>query len=266
MSPGRHVALASLLCTCASIARAQVSISAETGFNSQYVWRGVTSTNRPVIQPDVSLSLPIRRLTLTAGAWGNVEPVRYDGPRDLSSLNGMPGPIVTQSEVYTELAASIANRIDVSFGAQGYFYPKVGDLADYTTLELYSTTTISAPISPTISVNYDVGPIHGAYIEAGLTRAITGEHHGSVTVGASAGLSAGQATDPRGRDLAYFDRDGLTHVDASASATVSVGAVAFTPELHVIYANDALATVVAPETTRRVKLWFGTTLHWSSAR
>jgi hypothetical protein len=42
--------------------------------------------------------------------------------------------------------------------------------------------------------------------------------------------------------------------------------VALSPEAHVIVAHDRLATVVAPDLTRRAKLGFWTTLRWTAAR
>ena len=265
LTPQSSIAAIALI-ACARLGQAQASVTADVGLNSQYVWRGVTSTNRLVVQPDLSISAPLRGLTLTAGAWGNIEPVRYDGERDLSSLNGLPGPLVTQSEAWAEIAGTIAKRIDASFGAQGYFYPHVGDLSDYNTVELYATASVAGFVSPSVNVNYDVARIRGAYVETGLSRAVTGEAHGSLTLGIAAGFSAGQAEDPRGRDLAYFDRDGLTHFDASATGSFTLGRVSFAPEAHLIIAQDAFATVIAPDATRRAKLWFGTTMSWTTAR
>ena len=246
-------------------ASAQRSVLAEVGFNSDFVWRGVTSTNRLVIQPDVSLAVPLRGSVFTIGVWGNIEPRRYDGERDISSLNGLPGPLVTQSEIYANITRAIG-RVEALLGAEAYFYPHVADLDEFNTVELQATLTVDAPVSPTVNVSYDVGRIGGAYIETGLTRAVTSEQRGELTVGVLAGFSAGQATDPRERDMAYFERDGLTHVDASASATFARGRVAVSPELHVIYARDPLAMVTEPDVSRRSKLWFGTTLSWASDR
>lgn len=244
---------------------AQPTLSADVGLNSQFVWRGVTSTNRFVIQPEMMFAVPLRGSTLTLGAWGNIEPVRYTGARDLSSLGGLPGPFVTQSQAWAELGRTIRN-VDAAFGAQTYVYPHVGDLAQYNTVELYASASAEGFISPTVTVSYDVARIRGAYVEAGVSRAITGDRHGSVTVGFLAGLSAGQAADPRGRDLAYFDHDGITHIDASTSASFNVGHLAVGPEAHLILAHDALATVIAPDATRRTKLWLGTTLRWTNER
>jgi hypothetical protein len=246
-------------------ASAQRSVLAEVGFNSDFVWRGVTSTNRLVIQPDVSFSLPVRGSAFTLGVWANIEPKRYDGARDISSLNGLPGPLVTQSEIYANFTRTIG-RVDALLGTEAYFYPHVADLNEFNTVELLATVTVDAFVSPTVNVSYDVGRIRGAYIETGLTRALTSEQRGELTLGVLAGFSAGQAADPRDRDMAYFEREGLTHVDGSLSATFARGRVAISPELHVIYAHDVLATVTEPDVTRRSKLWFGTTLSWASDR
>jgi hypothetical protein len=248
-----------------STTRAQRIVNAEVGLNSDFVWRGVTSTNRLVIQPDVSLSVPVHGSAITVGVWGNIEPRRYDGERDISSLNGLPGPLVTQSELYANLSRTIG-RVEALLGTEIYVYPHVGNLDDFNTVELIATVTVDAFVSPAVNVSYDVGRIRGAYLETGLTRAMNTEQRGELTLGVLAGFSAGQAEDPRGRDMAYFERDGLTHVDASASATLTRGRVAISPELHVIYAHDRLATVTEPDVTRRAKLWFGTTLSWASDR
>ena len=265
VSPFRWCMVSLALVGVSASASAQRSVLAEVGFNSDFVWRGVTSTNRLVIQPDVSLSVPVRGSAFTVGVWGNIEPRRYDGERDISSLNGLPGPLVTQSEIYANFTRTIG-RVEALVGTEAYFYPHVADLNEFTTIEVLATVTVDAPVSPTVNVSYDVGRIRGAYIETGLTRAITSEPRGELTLGVLAGFSAGQATDPRGRDMAYFERDGLTHVDASASATFARGRIAISPELHVVYAHDPLAAVTEPDVTRRSKLWFGTTLSWASDR
>ena len=57
---------------------AQLRADADVAFNSHFVWRGVTSTNRLVVQPEVLLSAPVRGLTLLAGVWGNIEGGIFD--------------------------------------------------------------------------------------------------------------------------------------------------------------------------------------------
>lgn len=247
-------------------ALAQPSFNADIGFNSQFVWRGVTSTNRFVIQPDLSLATPISSMTLTAGFWGNIEPVRYDGAADLSSLGGLPGPLVTQSELWVTLEGTYRETLTMTVGSSAYLYPHVGGLNEFNTFEVMASATLDAFVSPTVLVAYDVSRIRGAYIETGLERAVTSERRGSVTLGILGGFSAGQATHPTERDLSYYERDGLTHVDASASASFSIGRFTVAPEAHLIFANDVLARVTAPDVARRTKLWFGSTISWTTAR
>jgi hypothetical protein len=172
---------------------------------------------------------------------------------------------VTRQHHWLHSRRTIRN-VDAAFAAQTYVYPHVGELAQYNTVELYASASAEGFIGPTVTVSYDVARIRGAYVETGVSRAITGERHGSVTVGFLAGLSAGQAADPRGRDLAYFDHDGITHIEASPSASFNVSHIVVEPEAHLIFAHDALATVIAPDATRRTKLWLGTTLRWTNER
>lgn len=263
-SPVAAAALAAVI--CARSTQAQVSFNADFGLNSQFVWRGVTSTNRFVIQPDLSVSAPLAGVTVTLGAWGNIEPAHYDGPTEISSLGGLGGPLVTQSELWFTVERTFAERLTTSLGSSAYVYPHVGDLDAFNTVEVIGTATLEAFVSPTVTVAYDVGRIRGAYLEAGLSRAVTSEQRGEVTIGVVTAFSAGQGPHPSERDLAYYARNGLTHVDASASASFSLGRFTIAPEAHVILAKDALVRVAAPDRSRGTKVWFGSTVSWTTAR
>src|SRR5213593_208448 len=50
-------------------AGAQVTVGADVGLNSRYMFWGLTLSNRPVIQPDVYLTYA----GFTAGVWGTFE-------------------------------------------------------------------------------------------------------------------------------------------------------------------------------------------------
>jgi hypothetical protein len=63
---------------------AQVTIGADAALNSAYNWRGLSLTNKPVIQPDLWLSA----YGFTAGVWANIEPTKYDGATDISETGG----------------------------------------------------------------------------------------------------------------------------------------------------------------------------------
>ena len=136
-------------------------------FATAYVWRGVTATNRPVIQPDLSLSVPVRAGTLTLGAWASIEPARYDGASDISAVYGLlPGPAFTQYSAWADFTVDLPGA-SVSGGAEAYLYPAVADLAAlYNTFELSASASLSLPLAPSISVWYDLGAVRGVLRDA----------------------------------------------------------------------------------------------------
>ena len=72
----------------ATPAAAQVTVGADLGLFSDYVWRGITYTNKFVLQPDVYLTIPTGPASFTAGGWFNIEPGKYDGATDISESGG----------------------------------------------------------------------------------------------------------------------------------------------------------------------------------
>ncbi|MBV9879787.1 MAG: hypothetical protein JO180_04785 [Gemmatirosa sp.] len=258
------------------VARAQATITTDLGLNSAFVWRGVTSTNRFVLEPDVLIAIPLpraTRTTLTLGGWTNIEPAKYDGPHDLSPLAGNPGPAATSSQVWAEARRAMGDG-GVTVGFTRYLYPNVGDLRElYNTNEVYAIA--SAPrlfglgVAPTVSAYYDVQKVQGAYVEGSLSRDVgvsVGHHRRqAVTFSTTVGYSAGQGTDVTGAQSAYFATDGVTHVDVGARTALVLGALTVAPTAHVVFGRDELARLTAPDRLRSAKVWIGTTLSWGHA-
>jgi hypothetical protein len=261
--PLRRAALAAV--AIAAPAAAQPDVRGSVTVSSAYVWRGVTNTNRLVLQPDVALSLPAGGGTLTAGAWASIEPVRYDGVSDISAVYGLlPGPAFTQSSAWIEYGATVA-AIDLAAGATAYTYPRVGGLAaEFNTVELYASLTLAAPLAPSVTAWYDVAAVRGAYVETSVAHDV-GVGVVPVTLAASGGLNLGQGPDAAGRQ-AYFARRGLTHLAVSASSTFDAMQITVEPIVQVIRAVDPMARFTTPTAGRALKFLFGTTLAWSSSR
>jgi hypothetical protein len=245
---------------------AQATLSGNVTLSSAYVWRGVTNTNRPVIQPDVTLDVPLRSATLTLGAWASIEPARYDGPADISAVYGLlPGPAFTQYSVWAHVAGELPGMY-WSGGAETYLYPAVADLAAlYNTVELTASASLALPLSPSFTVWYDVGAVRGAYLETSvsLERDV---RSAPVSFDLSVGLNVGQGPDASGRNQSYFARKGATHLELAASTEYHLAGLVLAPTAHVIHGVDPLTRVTSPATTRSTKLWIGTTLSWSSSR
>ncbi|HEX9563405.1 MAG TPA: TorF family putative porin [Gemmatimonadaceae bacterium] len=248
----------------ATPAVSQPVLTGNVAVSSAYVWRGVTNTNRPVLQPDLSLGVPLRDATITAGVWASVEPARYDGSSDISAVYGLlPGPAFTQYSAWIEYGRAVAGA-DLAVGATAYTYPAVANLAaDYNTIEVYASLTLPAPLMPRLAAWYDVAAVRGAYVETSLTHDVS-IREVPVSLGVVAGLSAGQGPDAATHRQSYFARDGVTHVDLSATTAFQSLGLTISPTLHLIRAFDAMARVTTPLVSRSTKIWLGATLSWTS--
>lgn len=254
----RRVVLAALVLTLpAAVANAQAEIAVSVGFNSQYHWRGLTTTNRGVVQPDVAVSVPAGLGSLTFGAWANLEGGRYDDAQRHISENGGQRPGLAEYDLRIEGAREFG-RLGVTLGASTYRYPnRLGTTGESNTTEAYALIEVDAPLAPSFAVWQDVQKVRGAYAEVGVSQDV-----GPVAIGAISGWNLGQSPGDGGA-LGYFSRHGLTHVDVSASTEWSVGTVSVAPSVHVIFGADPTTFVASPQASRGAKLWFGTSLGWS---
>ena len=67
---------------------AQAEIGAQLDLFSSYVWRGLSLTNKPVLQPDVWVSFPAGNASITVGGWSSIDLGRYDDLEDDISESG----------------------------------------------------------------------------------------------------------------------------------------------------------------------------------
>jgi hypothetical protein len=258
---------------------AQVSVEANAGLFSAYVWRGVTYTNRFVIQPDVSVTVPVKQASLTAGLWTNIEPARYDRFSDISENGGTGGFDVAEVQWYSELGVPVTKRTTLTLGTTGYIYPNDDGLTTASnSVELYGTAAFAGPLNPTASLSYDVGAVKGAYVEGGVSHTLASGRRVPVTLGALAGFSAGQDADldaagePRAESF-NFEKNGFTHADLWATADIAAGTLVFSPMLHVILTGDEATkaskiehdpgTGVPQPNRAGAKLWFGIIVGWA---
>lgn len=260
-------------------AAAQVSMAANVGAFSSYVWRGVTYTNRFVVQPDASVTIPVKQASLTGGVWANIEPARYDGFGDISESGGLKDFDVAEVDWFGEIGIPMAKRATLTLGITGYIFPNDEGLTSISnSVELYGRAELIGALNPTASLYYDVGKVRGAYLEGGLSHPFAIGQHTSLTLGALAGVSAGQdadldATGEPQAEASNFEKNGFTHADVWTSADITAGALTITPAVHVIVTGDDATKVSEfvrapvtgePEPNRTgTKLWFGVTVGWA---
>jgi len=252
----------------ASPAAAQVTVGWDAALFSSYVWRGVTFTNKPVFQPDLYLTVPVGKASITAGGWANVDIGKYDGTTDLSESGASSAFNFAEFDWWGEIGVPVGVAT-LTGGATGYIFPNdVGFTKTSNTVEVYGKIALSTPLSPKLAAWYDVDKIKGLYVEGSVSHGIP-LGAATLNLGALAGWTGGQEIDS---DVSSnFDDKGLTHVDLSASAGFSAGPLSITPSIHGIIGNDRRTkyTKSASNTygfnDTSLKLWGGVTISWSKA-
>jgi hypothetical protein len=251
---------------------AQTEVGADLGLFSSYVWRGLSRTNKPVAEPALYVSFPISSASLTLGGWANVDLGGYDDLADDIALGGGTSFNLSEFDPYAEVSFPIG-KATLTGGVIGYIYPNdetapnfVGLLtSDANTVEIYGKLGYDAPLSPELSIYYDVDKIKGAYIEGTVSYSLAASENVSVDLAALAGFSAGQGVSDDPDESFYFADDGFTHLDLSAGIPFTTGAVSITPVIHLVVNGDDFTKFTSPTDESDVKLWGGVSLSWSKA-
>lgn len=256
--------LAALALMTAVPAAAQVTIGADAAFNSAYVWRGLSFTNKPVLQPDVWLSA----YGFTVGAWANVEPSKYDGANDLSESGGVRSGIA-EIDLWVDYSRTVGN-VSWKLGWILYTFNKNNGAFNnaYDTHEVYGQLSLGGlPITPALYASYDLNKVKGAYIEPSVTYGVTASPTITINLKALAGISAGQEINSgKPNEFFNFFGSGLTHIDLSASTAFTAGPISIAPAFHVQISQDEFAKITGAEPgnqDKSTKFWGGITLSWS---
>ena len=249
----------------ASPAAAQATFGLDAGLFSSYVWRGITYTNKPVLQPDAYVTIPLGKASVTAGGWANIDIGKYDDPNnDLSESGGASAFNVAEFDWWGEIGIP-AGPATITAGVTGYIFPNdVGFTKDFNTIEVYGKVGLSGPLSPKVSAYYDVDKVKGLYVEGSVTHALPLGPK-SLNLGALVGWTGGQ--EAKTGELNNFANSGLTHVDLSASIGLSAGPLSITPSVHGVFGLDDFAAFTKPsnfgQSDTKFKIWGGVMISWS---
>jgi hypothetical protein len=264
------------LSTAPERAVAQAEIGAQVDLFSSYVWRGLSLTNKPVLQPDLWISFPAGNASVTVGNWANIDLGQYDDPDDdISESGGLSSFNIAELNPYAEVGFP-AGKATLTGGIVGYIYPNDltdesngGLNTDFNTWEVYAKAELDVLLAPTLQVFYDIDKIDGAYLEASVAHSLPLGEKLTLDLGALAGFSAGQDADldefdvPQA-DFYNFQDNGFTHLDVSAGLPLTAGVFSITPVLHFVVTGDELTKVSSPtELDSDLKLWGGVSIGWA---
>ena len=249
---------------------AQTEISADLGLYSSYVWRGLSLTNKPVAQPAVYVSFPVGNASLTLGGWSTIDLGKYDDlADDISQSGGSSAFNFAEFDPSVEISFPVG-KATLTAGGVAYLYPNDENApgfglltSDNNTVEIYGKAAFDVPLSPQLSIYYDVDKIKGAYFEGSVSHSLAASEKVSIDLGAAAGLNAGQGVSTDPDESFNFADDGFTHLDLSAGVPFSAGAFSITPVLHLIVAGDDFTKVTSPTNESDAKVWGGVTISWA---
>jgi hypothetical protein len=256
----------------ATPAHAQATLGADLALFSAYVWRGLSLTNKPVAQPDVYVTIPAGKASVTLGGWANIDLGKYDNANnDISESGGLSAFNFAEFDPWAEVSFPVGEKATLTAGATAYIYPNdAGLTSDFNTVEVYGKAAFAVPLNPKLAVWYDVDKIDGAYFEGSVSHSLPLGEKNSLTLGALAGFSAGQGSNPDANGVPQaeffnFADDGFAHADFSVGLPLTAGIFSITPVLHLHFCSDENTKITSPTSTADAKLWGGVTISWSKA-
>jgi uncharacterized protein Gcw-chp len=254
-------------------AAAQTTLGWDAAVFSSYVWRGVTYTNKPVLQPDLYLTFPLgKSVTFTAGGWANIDIAKYDDANnDLSESGGSSAFNLAEFDWWGEFGIPVG-KATITAGATGYLFPNNASSCNIgcftkasNTTEVYGKVALDVPLSPKVSAYYDVDKVKGLYVEGSVSHGFPVGPK-SLNLGALLGWNNGQEIDPSDKSFNFAD-NGFTHLDLSASMGFTAGALSITPAVHGVFGFDDNTKYAKPTANPSTdfKVWGGVTISWSKA-
>ena len=179
------------------------------------------------------VSFPAGNASITVGGWSSIDLGQYDDPDDdISESGGTSAFNFAEFDPYAEVSFP-RGKATLTGGVIGYIYPNDRGRSEWRSDQRRQhgrdlrQAGFDVPLSPQLSIYYDVDKIKGAYIEADVSHSLAAGEKISIDLGAAAGFSAGQGRSGRpalGRVL-QLRRDGFTHLDLSAGVPFTAGVI-----------------------------------------
>jgi uncharacterized protein (TIGR02001 family) len=166
-----------------------VSVGADVGLYSAYVWRGQIVNNNPVVQPSVTAT----KGPFSLNVWGNWN-VNDNRSRNDSAEIDYTFAYTLPESVFTE-------AVTMDVGVIAYTFPGSGNQVKPTE-EVFAAATFNEILfTPVASVYYDVDQVNGWYGNLALSQGVEISDAMTAEIGASVGYGT------RNYNKAYFGED-----------------------------------------------------------
>ena len=197
-------------------------VSLDLTRHSKYVWRGITVTDEPVLQPAITFGCG----NLSASVWANIDTTDSSGDRWQAN------------EVdYTLDYAFGWKAFKFSVGAVFYQFPSA-HCAD--TVEVYGAVGLDVPLAPTVTLYQDVDEHDGQYVVLSVGHTFEDVWKPCQGVALSVDLGASAAWGSRKHNRFYYGAgSGWADATASLGLPIKIGDhLTVTPAAHYSYILD----------------------------
>jgi hypothetical protein len=166
-------AAAALLLPALPARAADVTVGAD--FNSAYVWRGLTFSGDPVVQPSIDVGgLKLGKVPLNINVWGNFNLGDWDG--------------TVEKNQYSEIDFTVTAELPKGFSVG--FIEYVFTVGEPSTRELTAAWGHDFSFAtPTVSFFYDVEQIDSGFLMLGLSRELALGQQAALELKAEAGYA-----------------------------------------------------------------------------
>jgi hypothetical protein len=215
------------------------AVAGQVDLVSRYVWRGfdlLTTIGRegekhsPAIQP--SFTVELGESGFSFNVWG-------------SFALGQRGVFKYSDEIDLTLSYDFKMpegwELSAGFTHYGYWFAEDFSFKDATSQEVYATVArTDLPLSPTLSVYYDLNLGSGLYVTLGGSHELKLSEKVSVELGGLVGFNSRQ----------YIDGTGFSDIDLYANVPLQVGKLILTPSFNVMIP-------LLDEVNENLEVWFG---------
>jgi len=208
------------------------AVAPQVDLVSRYVWRGfdLLPDNHMAIQPSLTIDLGASGFSLnvwSSFALANRADFKYSDEIDLT--------------LSYEFAMPEGWELSAGFTHYAFWFAEDFSFKDSTSQEVYVTAArTDLPLSPTLSLYYDVNLGSGLYVTLG------GSHE--LKVSETIGMEMGGLIGFNSRQ--YIDKTGFSDIDLYVKAPLTLGKLTLTPSVNVMIP-------LMDEVNEDVEFWFG---------
>ncbi len=199
---------------------------------SRYVWRGfdLLPDNHPALQP--ALAIDLGRSGFSLNLWS-------------SFTLAQRGTLRYSDEIDLTLAYKFAMpegwELSAGFNLYGYWFAEDFSFWDATSQEVFaSIARTDLPLSPSLSVYYDLNLGSGLYVSLAVGHEIRMSDQLGMEVGGLIGFNSRQ----------YIDKTGFSHMDLFARLPLALGGLTLVPSIN-------LTVPLLEEVNEETEVWFG---------